>query len=92
VDAFDKELSFALDARDREVGSEPFSTHDLRWPEANNAEEFLGFINAWVRITGVLNELSRRMGQQDFYPFSLPRSAVAKLHVIHSVMQEPRPV
>jgi hypothetical protein len=90
VDTLDTALSFGLDASDVELGSEPFSTRDLWQPEAKNAPEFLGFINSWVRITGVLNELSRSMGQQDFYPFALPRSAVAKLHFVHSVVREER--
>jgi hypothetical protein len=31
----------------------------------------------------MLNEMSRSMGQPDFYPFVLPAEAVGKLHFIH---------
>ena len=92
VDTLDTALSFGLDAGEVEIGLEPFTTQDLWQVEAQNAHEFLGFINSWVRITGVMNELSRSMGQHDFYPFALPRTAVAKLHFIHSVVQESRPI
>jgi hypothetical protein len=34
----------------------------------------------------MLNEMSRSMGQPDFYPFILPTEAVAKLHFIHLVV------
>ena len=34
----------------------------------------------------MLNEMSRSMGQPDFYPFVLPRDVVAKLHFIHLVV------
>jgi hypothetical protein len=43
-----------------------------------------------VRLTNVLNELSRSMGQPDFYPFVLPRTAVGKLQFIHCVVTELR--
>ncbi|MCX7078913.1 MAG: putative zinc-binding metallopeptidase, partial [Pseudomonas sp.] len=37
---------------------------------------------------GMLNELSRSMGQADFYPFVLPAPVIAKLHFIHLVIQK----
>ncbi|MBC7598646.1 MAG: putative zinc-binding metallopeptidase, partial [Polaromonas sp.] len=37
-------------------------------------------------LTTLLNEMSRSMGQPDFYPFVLPREVVAKLHFIHLVV------
>ena len=86
VDTLDTSLSFGLDAGDVEMLTEPFGPADLWQSEAKNADEFLGFVNSWVRITDVLNELSRSVGQQDLYPFALARSAVAKLHFIHSVV------
>lgn len=38
-------------------------------------------------FSAVTTELSRSMGQPDFYLFALPRLAVAKLHFIHTVIQ-----
>lgn len=43
-----------------------------------------------MRLTNVLNELSRSMGQPDYYPFVLPRAAVGKLQFIHQVITEQR--
>ena len=39
-----------------------------------------------MQLTQMLNEMSRSMGQPDFYPFVLPRAAVAKLQLIHLVV------
>ncbi|MES2685659.1 MAG: putative zinc-binding metallopeptidase, partial [Pseudomonadota bacterium] len=36
--------------------------------------------------TMLLNEMSRAMGQPDFYPFVLPHEVVAKLQFIHLVV------
>lgn len=52
--------------------------------------EFLAFVNAWMKLTGVLNELSRSMGLPDFYPFVLSGPAVRKLHLVHRVVSELR--
>lgn len=87
VDTLDTSLSFGLNASDVEVAYEVYTLDDVWWREAKNADEFLGFINSWIRITSVMNELCRSMGQPDFYPFALPRAAVSKLHFIHSVVQ-----
>ncbi len=88
IDTLDTSLSFGLDATDVELAYEAYTLDDVWWREAENAEEFLGFINSWIRITSVMNELCRSMGQPDFYPFALPRAAVSKLHFIHSVVQD----
>ena len=40
-----------------------------------------------MALTGVLNELSRSMGQRDFYPFVLPAAVVGKLQFVHRVIQ-----
>ena len=34
----------------------------------------------------LLNQMSRSMGQPDFYPFTVPVPVVAKLHFIHEVV------
>ena len=55
----------------------------LYQPEHPEAQTFLDFLNDWTRLTTLLNEMSRSMGQTDFYPFVLPHQVVAKLHFIH---------
>lgn len=63
--------------------SPTFDVGDLWRADAPNGGSFLEMLHRWIRITSVMNEMSRAMGQHDFYPFVLPRAAVAKLHFIH---------
>ncbi|WP_437728331.1 zinc-binding metallopeptidase family protein [Sorangium sp. So ce861] len=86
VDTVDTALSFGIDADEVELDVEPWGTDALWRPDDPGAASFLGFLNAWVELTAVLNEMSRSMGQHDFYPFVMPRPAVAKLQFIHLVV------
>ena len=43
-------------------------------------------VSRWLELTAVMNEMSRSMGQQDFYPFVLSAPAVAKLHLVHRIV------
>jgi hypothetical protein len=92
VDTLDTALSFGLDAENIELHYDPFTDKvlyrapDLFASKTADSEVFLLFVNAWTELTGVLNELSRSMGQPDFYPFVLPAAAVTKLHFVHQVV------
>jgi hypothetical protein len=86
LDVLDTSLSFGLDIRNLEMEIEPFSRDALFRPNDPGAPRFLSFLNAWIELSAVLNELSRSMGQPDLYPFALPRPAVAKLHFVHLVI------
>jgi hypothetical protein len=82
VDTTDTALSFGLDPEssiDLEV--EPFTSDAL-------AQDFLDFVNSWTRLTALLNELSRGMGLNDFYPFVLSRPAVEKLYFVHEAVHQ----
>lgn len=87
ADTVDTAVSFGIDANMVEIESDPFTREDLWQPEHPQADQFLAFLNSWVTLTHVLNELSRSMGQPDYYPFILPRPAVAKLQFIHEVVR-----
>jgi hypothetical protein len=91
ADTADTAMSFGVDATNVELTSDLFTASDLWQPDHPDAATFLDFINGWVLLTNVLNELSRSMGQPDYYPFVLPRTAVAKLQFIHRVITEQRP-
>jgi hypothetical protein len=91
VDTVDTALSFGIDADEVEVDAEPWGTDALWQPDAPDAESFLGFLNAWVELTAALNEMSRSMGEPDFYPFVMPRPAVAKLQLIHAIVHRMTP-
>lgn len=87
VDSIDTALGFGLDTEDLETQAVPYTRSDLHDPSHPGADAFLSFINAWLELTTVLNELSRSMGLPDFYPFVMSRAVVAKLHFIHIVVQ-----
>jgi hypothetical protein len=88
VDTLDTAIGFGLDIRKLELEIEPFGREALFRPNDPGAKRFLSFLNSWIELTAVLNELSRAMGQPDLYPFALPRPAVAKLHFIHLVVTQ----
>jgi hypothetical protein len=54
---------------------------------ADDPARFLSLLNGWLKLTSALNELSRGMGQPDFYPFVLPRPAVRKLYFVHTLIR-----
>ena len=82
-DTLDTAISYGIDFYQNDDESPAFGVEDLWRPELENGAAFLEMLNRWIQLTGVMNEMSRAMGQRDFYPFVLPRPAVAKLHFIH---------
>jgi hypothetical protein len=76
-----------MSAREMDFDYQPFPSSTLYDPQQPGAEAFLSFVNAWIELAGMLNELSRSMGQPDFYPFVLPPAVITKLHFIHLVIQ-----
>jgi hypothetical protein len=87
-DTLDTALSFGLVTSSMQLEFTPFNLDTLYQPEHPGAQQFLDFLNDWTRLTTLLNEMSRSMGQIDFYPFVLPKSVVAKLHFIDLVVGE----
>lgn len=88
MDAVDTALGFGLSARDVDLDYQPFPLSALYDPQHPGGLAFLAFVNAWIELAGMLNELSRSMGQADFYPFILSPPVIAKLHFIHLVIQQ----
>ena len=88
MDAVDTALGFGMSAHDMDFDFQPFPIETLYDPAHTSGPAFLSFVNAWIELAGMLNELSRSMGQPDFYPFVLPPAAIAKLHFIHLVIQQ----
>lgn len=82
-DTVDTALSFGLSPDSAQLEFTAFTLEALYQPEHPEAERFLAFLNQWTQLTTLLNEMSRAMGQPDFYPFVLPHEVVAKLHFIH---------
>jgi len=88
VDALDTARSFGLVAHHDEIQYEPFTAQALLPAAAGTAAAaddlaFLAIVNGWIELTGALNEVTRSMGEPDFYPFVLSAPAVRKLHFVH---------
>ncbi|MDM0044869.1 putative zinc-binding metallopeptidase [Variovorax dokdonensis] len=91
ADTVDTAISFGVNAARAEIGADDlFHAEDLWQPQHPDAASFLEFLNAWVRLTHVLNEFSRSMGQPDTYPFVLPHAVVPKLQFIHVLIADQR--
>lgn len=88
IDTVDTALSFGLEANDVELDIESYTKADLYDPDDATAKPFVTLLNSWLELIGVLNEMSRSMGQPDFYPFVMPHAAVRKLHFIHMVVTQ----
>ncbi|WVV48837.1 putative zinc-binding metallopeptidase [Pseudomonas sp. NA13] len=88
MDAVDTALGLGMSAREMDFDYQPFPPETLYDCEHAGGAAFLSFVNAWIELAGMLNELSRSMGQPDFYPFVVPAAVITKLHFIHLVIQE----
>lgn len=85
-DGIDTAQSLGLGLARLDLEFTPFTAGDLYLPDDPGAAQFLAILNQWTRLSTLLNEMSRSMGQIDFYPFALPRQVVAKLQFIHLVV------
>lgn len=92
VDTLDTAIASRMDNDTGHLLKDPFEAdvlYRLDAAAAPDADEtttdqaFLAFVNAWVGLTGVLNEFSLGMGLPDFYPFVLSKRSVTKLHFVH---------
>ena len=87
TDTLDTATSFGILGERLELVYEPFGTEIFGDESDAHVDTFLPLLNQWMRITGVLNELSRSMGMPDFYPFVLSAPTVRKLHLVHQIIQ-----
>ena len=75
VDALGTAISFGIKPETTSMPFDCFGPEALCDSEADSGR-FLTLLNGWLRLTAVMNELCRSMGQPDFYPFALSRAAV----------------
>jgi hypothetical protein len=87
VDALGTASSFGLRPETIPLMLDRFDSDALGDTLVQAGDQFLPLLHSWLKLTAVMNELCRSMGQPDFYPFALPRAAVSKLHFIHKVVQ-----
>jgi hypothetical protein len=88
VDALDTAHSYGLVAHHDEIEYDLFTPAALSLPDPGPEDlAFLALVNAWIELTGALNEVARSTGGSDFYPFVLSAHAVRKLHFVHRVVR-----
>ena len=90
VDTLSTAASFDLRPEAMSLPFDCFGTEVLYRRDLPGCEEFLSFLNSWLKLAAVMNELCRSMGQPDFYPFALSGAAVTKIHFIHMVVCDSR--
>jgi hypothetical protein len=90
ADTLTTAMSFGIDPRQLDIQIQEFPREALYQPDEPGAARFLNFFNSWIGLAAVMNEMSRGMGSPDFYPFTLPRSVVAKLHFVFVVTRAER--
>jgi hypothetical protein len=61
----------------------PFNTYDVY-----RSETFDALMERWIPLTLALNSLNRSMGNNDFYPFIIPPTAITKLDFVHRVIRQ----
>jgi len=91
VDTLGTAASFGLQPHTMSMPFDCFGTDALCSPESNEGHRFLDLVNNWLKMSSIMNELCRSMGQPDFYPFAMPRAAVRKLHFVHMVVSAESP-
>lgn len=89
TDTLDTALGFGMHLGEVELDYPPFTAEVLHdGGQGAHAREFLVFINGWIELVAMLNELSKSMGQPLFYPFVLTAPVVDKLYFVHRVVSQ----
>lgn len=88
TDALNTAADFGIDTSRVEPPAEPFTHSDLYDAGAPDADAFLAFVNRWIALTAVTNQLAQSMGHRALYPFVVAAPVVAKLQLIHLVIKE----
>lgn len=89
TDALSAAEQFGVDADLFKLHTDPFTLEQLQacaFYDVDGAEKFLLMVNRWVRLSSVLNVLSRSMGQPDSYPFVLTAASLRKLYLVAGVV------
>jgi hypothetical protein len=61
----------------------PFKSYDI-----HREETFDALIERWIPLSIALNNMSRGMGHNDFYPFVIPAPALGKLAFVHHAIRD----
>ncbi len=88
IDSLGTALGYGIDPENDGGRTPPFGVEALYAPQDREVDRFLHLLNAWRRMTELLNELARSMGQPDFYPFVRSGPVVAKLQFVQMVVAD----
>jgi hypothetical protein len=88
VDSLGTAVGYGVNLERNEGRVQPFGKEALYAQADPNADRFLKLLNAWLRMTMLLNELARSLGQPDFYPFVMSAPVVAKLQFVQIVVAD----
>jgi len=90
IDSLGTALGYGVNLARNEGRVASFDRSALYAPQDASADRFLELLNSWLRLTLLLNELARSMGQPDFYPFVMSAPVVAKLQFVQLVVADAR--
>jgi len=88
LDSLGTAMGYGIDLERDEGAVQHFGPESLYAPDDPSADEFLHLFNAWLRLTLLLNELARSLGEPDFYPFVVSSPVVAKLQFVQMVVAD----
>lgn len=88
VDTLETAWQFGMRVRPQVEGGESVSFRGASDPYRE--ADFDALISAWLPLTQALNNLNRSMGQPDLYPFVLGSEPVAKMRLVHQIVQAQR--
>ena len=86
VDALDTAAANKIEPRGTRFFGGP--ARSVRAQDAYRANSFGTLIERWLPLTLAFNDINRSMGHNDFYPFVIPETAVAKLAFVHKLIRE----
>ena len=89
-DSLDTAAGMGLRLDSIAIDFELFKPEVLPGPQDKEASRFLEMCNDWIRLSSVMNELSRSMGHVDYYPFVLSAGVVNKLYFVDKVIASAR--
>ena len=87
-------MTAAVDTADA-AGMEPRAaglSFGALWPfkrsDTYRDGSFESLMDRWAPLTIAMNQITRSMGHNDFYPFVIPAPAYEKLAFVHHVIRE----
>jgi hypothetical protein len=88
IDTLETAYQFGLGVRPRIASDDGLHAETIYDPYRQN--DFESVIESWLPLTYALNSLNRSMGHDHVYPFVLAPPVIAKLALVHRIVQQSR--